>query len=303
MGAPGTTGPGVQSAQSLTVTGRPAMARYTAVTAPAAGSPAWRRAGIGVARGAWQVLADGRLVSVIAILAVWQLVADLAHISPVVLPAPSAVISSWWDVLLHGDLLGALGYTVQSFAIGFAISAVIGVPAGIAMGLARRFRYVLDPYVTILLGTPFVAFVPVLLVWTGLGIETRIAAALLFSFPFVVVNAEAGVRDVDQSLVSMARSYEVPPLKIFRKVILPGAFGSIFVGLRLGASHGFKGVIIAELLISNIGIGGLVSEYGGAFRTDHLLAVILTALAIVLLINGLFQLISRYFLPWRAGQR
>lgn len=299
MEARGVTGPGAQSGQNVTVLGRPAVAGQAAVSAPAVALPAWRRARMRARSRTWQVLADGRLASFIVILAIWQLVADLAHISPVALPAPSAVISSWWDVLLHGDLLGALGYSLESFAIGFAISVVVGVPAGMAMGLLRRFRYVLDPYVTILLGTPFVAFVPVLLVWTGLGFETRVAAALLFSLPFIVVNAQAGVRDVEASMVSMARSYEMPPLQIFRKVILPGAFGSAFVGLRLGASHGFKGVIIAELLISDVGIGGLVSEYGGAFRTDHLLAVIFTALMIVLLINGLFQLGSRYVLPWR----
>jgi ABC-type nitrate/sulfonate/bicarbonate transport system permease component len=252
---------------------------------------------------AWRVLADGRLLSFVGVLAIWQVITIVTGVPAVALPPPSAVATSWWDVLLHGDLIGALGYTMQSFAIGFAISVVVGVPAGLGMGLIRRMRYVLDTYVTILLGTPFVAFVPVLLVWTGLGIQTRIAAALLFSLPFVIVNAEAGVKDVDATLVSMARSYEVPNLRILGKVILPGALGSTFVGLRLGASHAFKGVIIAELLISNVGIGGLISEYGGAFRTDHLLAVVFTALVVVLLINAIFRLISHYLLPWRVGQQ
>jgi ABC-type nitrate/sulfonate/bicarbonate transport system permease component len=254
-------------------------------------------------RAARGVVADGRLVSFIALLVIWQLVTIVTRVPAVALPPPSAVVTSWWDVLLHGDLVGSVGYTMQSFAIGFALSVLIGVPVGLGMGLVRRLRYVIDPYVTILLGTPFVAFIPVLLLWTGLGIETRIAAAFLFSIPFVIVNAEAGVRDVDESVVSMARSYEVSNLRILRDVILPGALGSTFVGLRLGASHGFKGVIIAELLISDVGIGGLVSEYGGAFRTDHLLAVVFTALVIVLLINAVFRLISHYLLPWRAGQQ
>lgn len=242
-------------------------------------------------------------MSFIVLLAIWQLVTVVTRVPAVALPPPSAVVTAWWDVLLHGDLVGAVGYTMQSFAIGFALSVLVGVPVGLGMGLVKRLRYIIDPYVTILLGTPFVAFIPVLLLWTGLGIETRIAAAFLFSVPFVIVNAEAGVRDVDESVVSMARSYEVSNIRTLWDVILPGALGSTFVGLRLGASHGFKGVIIAELLISDVGIGGLVSEYGGAFRTDHLLAVVFTALVIVLLINAVFRLISHYLLPWRAGQQ
>jgi NitT/TauT family transport system permease protein len=254
-------------------------------------------------RGSLHVITEGRLISFVVILVVWQLVTIVTGVSAIAMPSPTAVASSWWDVLRTGGLLGALGSTLEAFLIGFALAVVVGVPVGLAMGLARRFRYVVDPYVTILLGTPFVAFVPVLLLWTGLGIETRIAAAFLFSVAFVVVNTEAGVREVSTSLVGMARSYEATPMQTFRKVVLPGALASIMVGLRLGMSHGFKGVVIAELLISDAGLGGLVSEYGGAFRTDHLLAVVFTGLAIVLLINAGFQVLAKRLLPWRVVNR
>jgi NitT/TauT family transport system permease protein len=249
---------------------------------------------------AWGVIKDGRLVSFLVLVGIWQLVAAMLHVSAVALPAPSQVATGWWDVLVNANLLGALGFSVEVTLIGFGIAALIGVPAGIAMGLLRRFRYVLDPYVTILLSTPYVAFVPVLLTWTGLGTKAQIAAAFLFSFPFIVVNSEAGIRELDASMISMARSYETPPWQIFRKVVLPGASPFIFLGFKLGMSHGFKGVIIAEMIISYAGLGGLVSEYGGAFRTDHLLAVIITALVAVLVINGIFRILHRWLMPWQV---
>lgn len=249
---------------------------------------------------AWGVVKDGRLVSFLVLIGIWQLIATVLHLSQVVLPTPTQVAAAWWDVLLHGDLLGALGFSVEVTLIGFVISVLIGVPAGIGMGLLRRFRYVLDPYVTILLSTPYVAFVPVLLTWTGLGTKAQIAAAFLFSFPFIVVNSEAGIRELPASMVDMARSYEMPPLQIFRKVLLPGAAPFIFLGFRLGMSHGFKGVVIAELIISYAGIGGLVAEYGGAFRTDHLLAVVITALIAVLIINAIFRILHRRLMPWQV---
>lgn len=258
-----------------------------------------RRAG----RAAWRLIIDGRLVSVLVIIGIWQLTVIAFGISPVAMPGPAAVATSWWDVLLHGDLVGALGVSLEATLIGFGISVLVGVPVGLGMGLARRFRYVVDPYVTILLATPYSALVPVLLVWTGLGMKTQVTAAFLLSVPFVTINAEAGVRDVDSSIVSMARSFETPNLQFFRKVVLPGALSSIFIGLRLGMSHGFKGVIIAEILVSYAGLGGLANLYGAAFRTDHLLAVIITALAAVLFINGTFSLLYRQLLPWRREQR
>lgn len=250
--------------------------------------------------GAWEAIKDGRLVSFLVLVGIWQLIAMVLHLSPVVLPTPAEVAAAWWDVLLHGGLLGALGFSVEVTLIGFGISVLTGVPAGIAMGLLRRFRYVLDPYVTILLSTPYVAFVPVLLTWTGLGTKAQIAAAFLFSFPFIVVNSEAGIREMQASMIAMARSYETPPLQTFRKVLLPGAAPFIFLGFRLGMSHGFKGVVIAEMIISYAGIGGLVAEYGGAFRTDHLLAVIITALIAVLIINAIFHVLHRRLMPWQV---
>lgn len=250
-----------------------------------------------------RLVLDGRLASFLVLIALWELFAKTAGLSPVVMPAPTAVVTSWWDVLLHGGLLSALGFSLEATVIGFGISILLGVPAGLAMGLFRRFRYVLDAYMTILLATPYVAFVPVLIVWTGLGLKTQILAATLFSIPFVVVNTEAGVRDVEATTLSMARSFECRPVHVFAKVVLPGALSSIFVGFRLGMSHGFKGVILAEMIISYAGLGGLVAEYGGAFRTDHLLAAIFTALVSVIVINAVFEFLHRRLLPWRVANR
>lgn len=249
--------------------------------------------------GARQVIRDGRLVSVLVIAGIWQLVAVQANLSVVVLPSPTQVITAWWDVLLHGDLIGAIGISLEALLIGFGVSVLLGVPAGLGMGLVRRFRYALDPYVTILLATPYTAFVPVLMVWTGLGMTTQIVAAFLFSFPFIVINAEAGVREIDSSLGNMARSFETPPLQFLGKVVLPGALSSTFIGLRLGMSHGFKGVFLTEMLISYAGLGGLVTLYGSQYATDHLLAVVATGLVFVLLINAAFEILHRQILPWR----
>lgn len=242
---------------------------------------------------------DSRVVSFLAIVVLWQLIAEVSGIDPVVLPAPSQVAVGWWQISSNGQLWRGLGQTGESLAIGFGAAAVLGIVLGVVMGLVRSIRYVGDPWITILLGTPFVAFVPVLIIWTGIGMEMRVLASFLFSFPLVVVNVQAGSRDVNISLVEMARSYEATRLQTFTKVILPGALPSILVGMRQGLAHAIKGVVIAEMLTTATeGLGGLVNTYGAAFRTNILLGVIFTGLMVVLLANAVFDLIYRKLVRW-----
>lgn len=246
-----------------------------------------------------RVALDSRVVSFVAILVLWQLIAKVSGVNPVALPPPTQVAVGWWQIAANGQLWTALGQTAESLGIGFGAAAVSGIALGVVMGLVRSVRYIVDPWVTILLGTPFVAFVPVLIIWTGIGMETRIVASFLFSFPLVVVNSQAGSRDVNISLVEMAQSYEATRLQTFTKIILPGALPSILVGLRQGLAHAIKGVVIAEMLTTATqGLGGLVNLYGSAFRTNILLGVIFTGLLVVLLANAVFDLLYRMIVRW-----
>ena len=256
----------------------------------------WRRPLVSVAR-------DGRLASVIVLLGVWQFVTWAAHLNPQLLPSVSRVGRDWVHLVRDGELPSALGNTLKMLFIGFAISAIAGVPLGLAMGIMRRLRYAVDPYITILLSTPFVAFVPVLIVWLGVGNRILLGAAVLFSFPLVVANVQGGVRMIDRSLVDMARGFETSKAKILRKIILPGSAGSVVVGLQQGLSHAVKGVIIAEMLTSSHGLGGLVITYGDSFRAGPLLAVVLTALALVLVCNGFFGLLQAKIAGRRSAGR
>ena len=245
------------------------------------------------------VVLDPRVVSFVAIVVLWELVAELSHVDPTALPAPSQVAQGWWSIAVNGQLWRALGQTLESLAIGFGVAAVSGVILGVFMGRVRPIRYSVDPWVSILLGTPFVAFVPVLIIWTGIGTTTHIVASFLFSFPLVVANAQAGTRDVPYSLVEMSRSFEASRLQVLAKVVLPGALPSILVGLRQGLAHAVKGVVIAEMLTTaTVGLGGLVNTYGSAFRTNILLGVIFTGLIVVLAVNAIFDLLYRRIVRW-----
>lgn len=234
---------------------------------------------------------DGRLLSVLVLLGLWQLTTWAGHLNPLLLPSVTSVAGDWVHLVTDGELPSALGSTLQMLLIGFGIAALAGVPLGLAMGIMRHLRFAVDPYITVLLSTPFVAFVPVLIVWLGVGERLLVGAAVLFSFPLVVANTQGGVRMIDRSLLDMAVAFETSRLDVLRKVVLPGALGSVLLGLRQGLSHAVKGVIIAEMLTSSHGLGGLVITYGDSFRAGPLLAVVLTALALVLACNAVFGML------------
>lgn len=251
---------------------------------------------------AWGWLGDGRLASLVLLLALWQAVAQLGHINPVVLPAPTRIFTAWADTLIHSGLLGAVGFSLQTLVPGFLAAAMVGIPLGLGMGVSRYVHDIFDPYVTIMLSTPIVVLIPVLIVWFGLGELMRMAAAFIFALPLIVLNSQAGVHRVSATLVEMARAFETPPRALFWKVVLPGAVPSIMVGLRLGISHAVKGVIIAEMLTAMAGLGGLIMSYGGAYRSGHLLAVVFTSLIIVLAVTQLFSALHRRLAPWDPGR-
>lgn len=249
-------------------------------------------------RGAARWLRDSRLVSLLLFLLIWETIGAAGHINPTVLPLPSSILASLVDNARTFSLGSALGASLLTLLPGYLIAAVIGIPLGIAMGVYRHVRWLWDPYVSILLGTPLVAMIPILVIWFGLGDLTRMVAAFIFAFPLIVLNAQAGVRHVPLSLIEMARSFEVGRARLFWHVLVPGALPSTMLGLRLGISHAVKGVIITEMLVAAPGLGGLIINFAEAYRTDHLLAVVGVSLLLVVLAGQLFKLLEERLTPW-----
>jgi ABC-type nitrate/sulfonate/bicarbonate transport system permease component len=247
---------------------------------------------------AFEWLAGSRLLSVILLLILWEIGCRVTGINPTVIPRPSSILGSAVDIALHYQLPNAIVVTLQALVPGFLLAALLGIPLGVAMGVYRYVRWLWDPYVSILLGTPLLAMIPVLVIWFGLGLTTRTVAAFIFAFPLIVLNAQAGVRSVGLSLVEMSTSFEVSRRHLFQKVLLPGSLPSIVLGLRLGISHAVKGVIIAEMLMGAPGLGGLIITFGEAYRTDHLLAVVFVTLVIVLIVDAGFSALHGRLAPW-----
>ena len=222
---------------------------------------------------------DRRLVvstiSVAAVLAAWELAPRLGLVDPFFTSRPSLVLAAAVDVVRSGTLLRDGIVSLSEFAIGFVLALAVGVPLGLVLGTFETLRFLLDPPIMAVYATPQLALLPIFVLWLGIGMSSKVAVVLVGASIPIIVNSIAGVRQVDRSLVVAARSFGATRLDVFRSVILPASLPAVMIGIRLGLSRAVLGVVVAEMYVSQDGVGNQIMRLGSAFRVDRLLVYVL----------------------------
>lgn len=211
----------------------------------------------------------------------WEIVGRLDLIF--LLPPFTDVVAAGIDLVQTQSWQDATVTTLRAFAIGMALSVVVGVALGVLMGRVRLADDLLGMWINIFSSAPLSALVPVLMILFGFGEKTIVASVFLFSVWIVVLDTRAGVLHISPSLLEMARSYGASPRAIYGKIILLAALPEILAGIRLGLIRGVKGVVIGQLLVSIVGYGALFETFSRNFRMAQFwaLTVILFAFAMV----------------------
>jgi NitT/TauT family transport system permease protein len=215
-----------------------------------------------------------RLVSTLAVLAfliAWETAPRLGLIDPAYISQPSRVLTASLQIVPSGVFLHDVSVSVTEFSAGFALAILIGVPFGLLLGTFRILRYLLDPPIMAIYATPHLALLPILLVWLGIGTQSKIAVVFVGGVIPILVNSTAGVREVQRSWIAAARSFCASEWDLFAKVIFPAALPAVIIGIRLGLSRAVLGVVVAEMFQSQAGVGNEIMRYGSEFRTDYLL--------------------------------
>jgi NitT/TauT family transport system permease protein len=238
------------------------------------------------------------VLSIFCLAAAWEIAGRM--FDSVLIPPLSQIAAAWWKLFLSGKLLTNLGASLWTLAAGFALAVLIGVVIGLLMGRFRAVEYFLDLYINSLMSAPTTAFVPVLIMWFGLGVESRIAVVFLFAVFVIVINTMTGVKQVDSVIVEMARSFGAREREVFFKIMLPAAMPAIMAGVRLGMGRAVKGMVTAEMLLTLTGIGAMIMQYGSAFATDSLFAVILTILVVAMFAMKLVQMVDQRLTGWKV---
>jgi sulfonate transport system permease protein len=214
-------------------------------------------------------------LSVAIFLVAWELAPRLHLVDPFFTSQPSRVLVASVDIIRSGTLMHDAIVSLSEFAAGFALALVIGVPVGLMLGTFPTVRHLLDPPLMAIYATPQLALLPIFVLWLGIGMASKIAVVFIGASIPIIVNSMAGVRQVERPLVLAARSFCATRRDVFVKVMLPASLPAVMIGIRLGLSRAVLGVVVAEMYVSQEGVGNQIMRLGSAFRVDHLLVYVL----------------------------
>jgi NitT/TauT family transport system permease protein len=200
-----------------------------------------------------------------------------------------------------GSIYPHLAVSGQEFLVGYGMAIVIGVPLGILMGWYGRINAVLDPFVSALYATPRIALLPLIMIWFGIGIMSKIAIVFLGAIFPILVNTITGVRTLNADFVKVARSFGASDRQIFLTVALPSSVPLLLTGLRLGLGHALVGIVVGEMYGATHGLGFLIATSGARFQTDKLMVGIILIAAAGIALTELLRLIERRFERWRPS--
>jgi ABC-type nitrate/sulfonate/bicarbonate transport system permease component len=242
-------------------------------------------------------------VSVLAFLVMWEAVVQFGLVNPLFTSSPSRIAAAGYELFVSGTIYGDLAASGIEFFAGYGLAILIGVPLGVLMGWYGRVDAALDPFVSALYATPRIALLPLVLIWFGIGLMSKVAIVFLGAVFPILVNTITGMRTVDADLVKVARSFGSSDSQLFLKVALPSSVPLLLAGLRLGLGHGLIGIVVGEMFGATQGLGYLISVAGARFQTDKVMVGIIIIAAAGLAMTQVLRTIERRFERWRPNDR
>jgi ABC-type nitrate/sulfonate/bicarbonate transport system permease component len=239
-------------------------------------------------------------VSVVLFLAVWELVGNVYQwINPLFMSAPSLILKAAIELFGSGEIWNDLYVSGVEFFWGFILSVVVGIPFGIAVGWYKRAAYIFDPFVNAMNATPRVALLPLIIIWLGIGILSKVGIIFLGSVFPLMINTRDGVKTTPINLLNAAKSFGASQWQIFGSVVLPSTLPFILTGLRLAVGRALIGVFVGELYAATAGIGFMVTVAGATFQTDKVFVGILIFIIVGLVGTNALDRVERRFDKWR----
>lgn len=232
-------------------------------------------------------------------LGLWELAPAMGWVKPLFTSSPSRIfVAAQW--LFANGFWHDIRVSALAFGYGFGLALLLGVPLGVLMGWYRRFHAMFEPLITMLYVTPRVALVPMLILWFGLGIESKVAIVFLGGVFAILLNVIAGMQTLDEGLVRCARSFGATDRQLFLTIALPSVLPFLVAGMKLAVGRALVGVLIAELVASNAGVGHMMARAGATFQTDKVFVGVILLAAVGWFLTALFQWIEERLSPWRS---
>ena len=242
-----------------------------------------------------------RAILIAAFLAVWQVLVSTGLVDPFWISSPVLVAEELWHLTAEGGLAGDISITVLEALIAFVISSVLGVISGLALARSPFWDEVLAPVVVALNSLPRVALAPLIILWFGIGVAAKVVTAFTLIYFILLVNTLSGAKNVDNDILIIARLMGASERDLLWKVTLPSSLPWIFAGLNLGLTYSLLGVIVAEILASNQGLGYVIAASAGNFNTAGVFAGLLTLAIVAWLFGAIMRKIEARLLRWKPS--
>ena len=240
-------------------------------------------------------------IAPLTILLIWELFARLGGLSPNILPAPTKVAATAVKLIENGQLLPDLAISLMRALAGFVIGGSIGFTLGIAVGFSRLAEALLDRTIQMVRAIPFLAVLPLVIVWLGIGEGAKIfLVALGVTFPIYIYTV-LGIRQVDPKLLELGRVTGLSDWKLIRCIVLPGALPSILTGVRYALATAWLALVVAETIAASSGIGFLAMDAREFLRTDVIVLAIVIYAGIGVVADSIARFLERRLLAWHAN--
>ena len=236
-----------------------------------------------------------RLLGGVLLAALWELAGRQSQ--SLLLPSFSETMAALAVQGSRREIWEALATSNEALVLGFGAALVLGIPLGFLLGRWTVADIVIHPYLLLAVVIPTSALIPIIFMLGGLGLGARILVVWVFSFPAVAECARTAVREVDVRLREMAKTFGATPAQEWARITVPAALPGVMTGVRLGLARAIEGMVVVELLLVAVGIGGLLLEYQGHFESAHVYAIILVIMAEAALLTLVGRWLERRVSP------
>lgn len=237
--------------------------------------------------------------AVLAFFLAWEAVIRGRLVDPLFLSSPTLIVRAGHQLFAEGTIWRDLQVSGTEFIVGYLLAAGVAIPLGLAVGWYRRLYFCLSPFIDVLNAVPRVALLPIIIIWFGIGIWSKIVVVFLGAVIPMLINTFSGVKTTEERYLKVARSFGASELKVFWSIVLPGTVPFIFTGLKYAAGRALLGVVVGELYAATAGIGFLITVAGATFQTDKVFVGILIITATGILVVELLNRLERRFERWR----
>jgi len=256
------------------------------------------------ARSLWRQIEPAALGmgSIVLLLVIWEALPHLMTLgagTKMYFTTPSRVGATLWNMMVTGTLWEPLGVSAAGFGIGLLLSIAVGLPLGVLLGRSRTLNAMFDPFITAFNATPRLVFLPLLMLWFGLGVWSKVVIVFIGALFPILINTYEGVRNADRLLINVVRSFGASEWDVARLVVVPNALPYIIAGLRLAIGRAVLGVVVAEFFGAEQGLGVVMVQAASRYQVDVVFAGLVVFAVLSLIMTGLVRLLEDRLSRWR----